>query len=108
MDFLTSKLRIEHPIFSEIFEGLKFGYGIVNLRGFPIKYKSIEDLLEYISKVEEQQKNLTKDKVQLMTFHKSKGLEADTVFLVGKSALVFALQQMPESECCHFVLLPFL
>lgn len=43
MDFLTSKLRIEHPIFSEIFEGLKFGYGIVNLRGFPIKYKSIED-----------------------------------------------------------------
>ena len=47
------------------------------------KYKSIEDLLEYISKVEEQQKNPTKDKVQLMTFHKSKGLEADTVFLVG-------------------------
>lgn len=33
IDFLSSKIRQEHPIFSEIFEGLKFGTGKIILRG---------------------------------------------------------------------------
>jgi len=33
MDFLSSNIREEHPVFSEIFEGLKFAIGNVILRG---------------------------------------------------------------------------
>lgn len=33
MDFLSSNIRVEHPVFSEIFEGLKFGIGNIVLRG---------------------------------------------------------------------------
>lgn len=39
MDFLSSRLCKGHPVFSQIFEGLKFGYGKVFLRGTSIDEK---------------------------------------------------------------------
>lgn len=47
------------------------------------RFKNIDELFEYIKRVEEQQANNSKDKVQLMSFHRSKGLEFDTVFMAG-------------------------
>lgn len=37
MDFLTSNICKEHPVFANIFEGLKFGTGEVSLRGLKLK-----------------------------------------------------------------------
>lgn len=47
------------------------------------RFKHIQQLFDYIDRVKEQNENNAKDKVQLMTIHRSKGLEFDTVFLVG-------------------------
>lgn len=47
------------------------------------RFKKIKHLFDYIDRVKEQNENNAKDKVQLMTIHRSKGLEFDTVFLVG-------------------------
>lgn len=71
MDFLTSTLCKEHPVFSEIFEGLKFGNGKVHLRGFPIEHKSTEDfhntpfqfrdiILSILDKCEKEKRECTK------------------------------------------------
>lgn len=42
MDFLSSNIREEHPVFSEIFEDLKFGIGNIVLRGSNKSEISIE------------------------------------------------------------------
>lgn len=47
------------------------------------KFKNIDKLFEHIQKVNEQQDNNQKDRVQLMSLHRSKGLEFNTVFMVG-------------------------
>ena len=47
------------------------------------KFKTIEKLFDHIQKVAEQQDSNQKDKVQMMSLHKSKGLEFNTVFMVG-------------------------
>lgn len=65
MDFLTSDICKEHPVFSNIFEGLKFGFGEVSLRGLkltnftdndfhntPYKFRSV--ILEIIKKCNDE------------------------------------------------------
>ena len=47
------------------------------------KFPTVEKLDEHIQKVEEQQADKNKAKVQLMSLHRSKGLEFNTVFLAG-------------------------
>ena len=47
------------------------------------KFPTVEKLEEHIQKVEEQQADKNKAKVQLMSLHRSKGLEFNTVFLAG-------------------------
>lgn len=47
------------------------------------RFPNVEKLDEHIQKVEEQQADKNKEKVQLMSLHRSKGLEFNTVFLVG-------------------------
>lgn len=47
------------------------------------RHKTIKDFFEYVKRVEDQQANNAKEKVQLMSLHRSKGLEFNTVFMVG-------------------------
>lgn len=47
------------------------------------RFKNVEALDDHIRKIEEQQADKNKSKVQLMSLHRSKGLEFKTVFLVG-------------------------
>lgn len=47
------------------------------------RFSTVKELFDYIQKVEDNKNNTAKDKVQLMSLHRSKGLEFNTVFLVG-------------------------
>ena len=47
------------------------------------RFPNVEKLDAHIQKVEEQQADKNSQKVQLMSLHRSKGLEFNTVFLVG-------------------------
>ena len=47
------------------------------------KFPTVDKLDEHIQKVEEQQADKNKAKVQLMSLHRSKGLEFNTVFMSG-------------------------
>lgn len=47
------------------------------------RFKDVDKLFQHIQKVEEQQADRNSAKVQLMSLHRSKGLEFDTVFMVG-------------------------
>jgi DNA helicase II / ATP-dependent DNA helicase PcrA len=64
------------------------------------KYASYADLLDYVHKMlsfEDRQKDPDFDGVQLMTVHKSKGLEWGTVFVVGMNDTV-----LPHSRSGEF------
>ncbi len=47
------------------------------------RFKNADKLFQHIQKVEDQQADKNKEKVQLMSLHRSKGLEFNTVFMVG-------------------------
>lgn len=47
------------------------------------KFANVDALDEHIKLVEEQQADRNKSKVQMMSLHRSKGLEFNTVFMVG-------------------------
>ena len=47
------------------------------------RFPNVDKLLQHIQKVEDQQADRNKEKVQLMSLHRSKGLEFHTVFMVG-------------------------
>ena len=58
---------------------------VKNFLEFSKKFNSVDEMLEQIHKIinKSQETNKKSDKVQIMTIHKSKGLEFKTVFLTG-------------------------
>lgn len=56
---------------------------IINFIESCSRHKTTKDFFEFVQRVLEQQANNSKNKVQLMSLHRSKGLEFNTVFLVG-------------------------
>ena len=56
---------------------------ITNFIESTAKFNTIHQFLDYVQRVQDKQNEKTDDKVQLMSLHKSKGLEFKVVFLVG-------------------------
>ena len=52
-------------------------------------FATFSDYLEHVALVMERDENISEDKITLMTYHSSKGLEFDTVFLPGWEEGVF-------------------
>lgn len=56
-----------------------------NFQDMCLKFKTIKDLNDYVDMLKKNEQNKKKSKVNLMTIHKSKGLEFPVVFIAGVS-----------------------
>ena len=62
--------------------------------------KNVRSLNEYAMLVERQKGNIKNPKLRLSTIHKSKGLEADDVFIV---AINSTDSRTPDEDCVYYV-----
>lgn len=69
---------------------------IRELRSSLYDYKSLEDFMESVSLGSSENNDLDERKVSLMTVHSSKGLEFETVFVVGAEEELFPSKQSLE------------
>ena len=85
--YLRTRLRID----DYVSKGKKSDDGgyteqIENMNAFENmgnKYTSLDEFLKYLSNIDKDIKSLGQNKVNLLTIHKSKGLEYPVVFIIG-------------------------
>ncbi|WP_346938141.1 ATP-dependent helicase [uncultured Clostridium sp.] len=63
-----------------------------------VRSNTLESFLKFVYSSNKSQKKCTKDDIQLMTIHKSKGLEFDNVYLVGVEDGKFPSKKSPLED----------